>query len=179
MSADTPNRPMLYDPTEHRIRSFVTRAGRLSIAQARALEELGPKFLIEGGTMTVAELAKWLLSQGVSEAKSGSLAAQLGASGLATGSLAKSDMVFDYEGKTIRIIGGTLAQGNARHSEAARSGMVGNGEKRFQVGLYVPTPLRGGIWQGSFGHRSQFPGARNARRQPRVGSAEFAALDGA
>src|SRR6476469_4448533 len=47
MSADTPNRPMLYDPTEHRIRSFVTRAGRLSIAQARALEELGPKFLIE------------------------------------------------------------------------------------------------------------------------------------
>ena len=46
MSADTPNRPMLYDPTEHRIRSFVTRAGRLSIAQARALEELGPQFLI-------------------------------------------------------------------------------------------------------------------------------------
>ena len=38
---------MMYDPTEHRIRSFVTRAGRLSIAQARALEELGPKFLIE------------------------------------------------------------------------------------------------------------------------------------
>ena len=46
MSTDTPNRPMLYDPTEHRIRSFVTRAGRLSIAQARALEELGPKYLI-------------------------------------------------------------------------------------------------------------------------------------
>ena len=38
---------MLYDPTEHRIRSFVTRAGRLSTAQARALEELGPKYLIE------------------------------------------------------------------------------------------------------------------------------------
>jgi tRNA (guanine-N7-)-methyltransferase len=38
---------MLYDPTEHRIRSFVTRAGRLSTAQARALEELGPKFLVE------------------------------------------------------------------------------------------------------------------------------------
>ena len=37
---------MLYDPTEHRIRSFVTRAGRLSTAQARALEEQGPKFLI-------------------------------------------------------------------------------------------------------------------------------------
>jgi tRNA (guanine-N7-)-methyltransferase len=48
MSSETPpNRPMLYDPTEHRIRSFVTRAGRLSIAQARALEELGPTFLIE------------------------------------------------------------------------------------------------------------------------------------
>jgi tRNA (guanine-N7-)-methyltransferase len=51
MSSDSPPngspRAMLYDPTEHRIRSFVTRAGRLSIAQARALEELGPKFLIE------------------------------------------------------------------------------------------------------------------------------------
>jgi tRNA (guanine-N7-)-methyltransferase len=54
MSADTPDdsqhsasaRPMLYDPSEHRIRSFVTRAGRLSTAQARALEELGPQFLI-------------------------------------------------------------------------------------------------------------------------------------
>ena len=52
MSSDTPTnngpaRTMLYDPTEHRIRSFVTRAGRLSTAQARALEELGPKFMIE------------------------------------------------------------------------------------------------------------------------------------
>ncbi|HWJ95417.1 MAG TPA: tRNA (guanosine(46)-N7)-methyltransferase TrmB, partial [Telluria sp.] len=37
---------MLYDPAERRIRSFVTRAGRLSTAQARALEELGPKFMI-------------------------------------------------------------------------------------------------------------------------------------
>jgi tRNA (guanine-N7-)-methyltransferase len=42
-----PARTMLYDPTEHRIRSFVTRAGRLSTAQARALEELGPKYMIE------------------------------------------------------------------------------------------------------------------------------------
>src|SRR5471032_2206143 len=50
MSSDTPAngpaRPMLYDPTEHRIRSFVTRAGRLTIAPARALEELGPTFII-------------------------------------------------------------------------------------------------------------------------------------
>ncbi|MET3131093.1 tRNA (guanine-N7-)-methyltransferase [Oxalobacteraceae bacterium GrIS 1.11] len=38
---------MMYDPTEHRIRSFVTRAGRLSIAQARALETLGPQFMLE------------------------------------------------------------------------------------------------------------------------------------
>lgn len=38
---------MLYDPTEHRIRSFVTRAGRLSTAQERALKELGPQFLVE------------------------------------------------------------------------------------------------------------------------------------
>ena len=37
---------MLYDPTEHRIRSFVTRAGRLSTAQERALGDLGPKFMI-------------------------------------------------------------------------------------------------------------------------------------
>jgi tRNA (guanine-N7-)-methyltransferase len=51
MSEDTPNngpaRTMLYDPTEHRIRSFVTRAGRLSTGQARALEEFGPQFLVE------------------------------------------------------------------------------------------------------------------------------------
>ncbi|GIZ53251.1 tRNA (guanosine(46)-N7)-methyltransferase TrmB [Noviherbaspirillum aridicola] len=39
-------RQMLYDPTERRIRSFVTRAGRLSTAQARALEELGPRYCI-------------------------------------------------------------------------------------------------------------------------------------
>jgi tRNA (guanine-N7-)-methyltransferase len=47
MSDSTPNRPMLYDPTERRIRSFVTRAGRLSTGQARALDELGPRFLVE------------------------------------------------------------------------------------------------------------------------------------
>lgn len=50
MSEDTTNngpaRTMLYDPTEHRIRSFVTRAGRLSTGQARALEEFGPQFLV-------------------------------------------------------------------------------------------------------------------------------------
>lgn len=41
-----PARPMFYDPTEHRIRSFVTRAGRLSNAQARAIETLGPQFCL-------------------------------------------------------------------------------------------------------------------------------------
>ena len=41
-----PTRQMLYDPTERRIRSFVTRAGRLSVAQARALEQLGPQFCL-------------------------------------------------------------------------------------------------------------------------------------
>jgi tRNA (guanine-N7-)-methyltransferase len=50
MSEDTPNngpaRTMLYDPTEHRIRSFVTRAGRLSTGQARAFEEFGAQFLV-------------------------------------------------------------------------------------------------------------------------------------
>ncbi|QCP14782.1 tRNA (guanosine(46)-N7)-methyltransferase TrmB [Pseudoduganella umbonata] len=38
---------MLYDPTERRIKSFVTRAGRLSTAQERALNDLGPQFMIE------------------------------------------------------------------------------------------------------------------------------------
>jgi len=37
---------LFYDPTEYRIRSFVTRAGRLSEAQAKAIETLGPKFMI-------------------------------------------------------------------------------------------------------------------------------------
>ena len=45
-SADNARRPMLYDPTERRIRSFVTRAGRLSTAQAKAIETLGPRFCI-------------------------------------------------------------------------------------------------------------------------------------
>ena len=40
------SRQMLYDPTERRIRSFVTRAGRLSNAQAKALETFGPQFCI-------------------------------------------------------------------------------------------------------------------------------------
>lgn len=40
------DRRMLYDPTERRIRSFVTRAGRLSTAQARALEILGPDYCL-------------------------------------------------------------------------------------------------------------------------------------
>lgn len=43
---DSPRKPMFYDPTEHRIRSFVTRAGRLSEAQAKAIETLGPQFMI-------------------------------------------------------------------------------------------------------------------------------------
>jgi tRNA (guanine-N7-)-methyltransferase len=42
-------KPLFYDPTERRIRSFVTRAGRLSTAQARALETLGPQFCIPYG----------------------------------------------------------------------------------------------------------------------------------
>jgi tRNA (guanine-N7-)-methyltransferase len=37
---------MMYDPSERRIRSFVTRAGRLSPAQARAIEALGPQFCL-------------------------------------------------------------------------------------------------------------------------------------
>ena len=45
-SDDAAPRQMLYDPTEHRIRSFVTRAGRLSTAQARAIDTLGQQFCI-------------------------------------------------------------------------------------------------------------------------------------
>jgi tRNA (guanine-N7-)-methyltransferase len=45
-SADDASKTMLYDPTERRIRSFVTRAGRLSTAQAKAIETLGPRFCI-------------------------------------------------------------------------------------------------------------------------------------
>ena len=50
MSSETPPkgpaRSMLYDPTERRIKSFVTRAGRLSTAQGRALNDLGPQYMI-------------------------------------------------------------------------------------------------------------------------------------
>jgi tRNA (guanine-N7-)-methyltransferase len=44
--ADGSARPLFYDPTEHRIRSFVTRAGRLSTAQAKAIDTLSPQFCI-------------------------------------------------------------------------------------------------------------------------------------
>jgi len=44
---------MFYDPAERRIRSFVTRAGRLSPAQARAIETLGPRFLLPYGKATL------------------------------------------------------------------------------------------------------------------------------
>ena len=40
------DKPRFYDPLDHRIRSFVTRAGRTSNAQARALETLGPQFCL-------------------------------------------------------------------------------------------------------------------------------------
>ncbi len=43
---DGANKPLFYDPTEHRIRSFVTRAGRLSDAQGRAIQTLGPRYCI-------------------------------------------------------------------------------------------------------------------------------------
>ncbi len=46
MSENKSGKPLFYDPAERRIRSFVTRAGRLSTAQARALEDLGPQFCI-------------------------------------------------------------------------------------------------------------------------------------
>ena len=40
------SKPIFYDPTDHRIKSFVTRAGRLSDAQARAIDTLGPQFCL-------------------------------------------------------------------------------------------------------------------------------------
>jgi len=43
---DPRGKPLFYDPSDRRIRSFVTRAGRVSTAQGRALEELGPKFMV-------------------------------------------------------------------------------------------------------------------------------------
>lgn len=45
-SENAAGKPLFYDPTERRIRSFVTRAGRLSTGQARALDELGPQFCL-------------------------------------------------------------------------------------------------------------------------------------
>lgn len=45
-SPDDSGKARFYDPTEHRIRSFVTRAGRLSVAQGRAITELGPQFCL-------------------------------------------------------------------------------------------------------------------------------------
>ena len=44
--ANQDGKPLFYDPSERRIRSFVTRAGRVSTAQARALEQLTPEFCL-------------------------------------------------------------------------------------------------------------------------------------
>jgi tRNA (guanine-N7-)-methyltransferase len=46
MADNRSGKPLPYDPTEHRIRSFVTRAGRLSPAQAKAIDTLGPQFCL-------------------------------------------------------------------------------------------------------------------------------------
>ena len=45
-TGDASGKPLFYDPADRRIRSFVTRAGRLSPAQAKAIETLGPRFCI-------------------------------------------------------------------------------------------------------------------------------------
>ncbi len=57
MSENKSGKPLFYDPTEYRIRSFVKRSGRLSTAQARAIEELGPRFCISYNK-TVIDLAQ-------------------------------------------------------------------------------------------------------------------------
>lgn len=43
---DGSNKSLFFDPSERRIRSFVTRAGRLSEAQGRAIETLSPLYCI-------------------------------------------------------------------------------------------------------------------------------------
>lgn len=43
---DGAHKPAFYDPTERRIRSFVTRTGRLSNAQAKAIDTLGEQYLL-------------------------------------------------------------------------------------------------------------------------------------
>lgn len=45
-SSNRAGKPLFYDPSEQRIRSFVTRAGRVSTAQARALDILAPRYCI-------------------------------------------------------------------------------------------------------------------------------------
>jgi len=45
-SASKASKPLFFDPTEQRIRSFVTRAGRVSTGQEKAIAEFGPKFCI-------------------------------------------------------------------------------------------------------------------------------------
>lgn len=46
ITANKAGKPLFFDPTERRIRSFVTRAGRLSSGQEKAIAEFGPTFCI-------------------------------------------------------------------------------------------------------------------------------------
>lgn len=41
------DKPVLTDPEDRHVRSFVVRAGRMTPSQQRALDELGPKYLID------------------------------------------------------------------------------------------------------------------------------------
>lgn len=45
-SASNPRKPLFFDPTDQRIRSFVTRAGRVSTGQEKAIAEFGPTFCL-------------------------------------------------------------------------------------------------------------------------------------
>lgn len=42
----SPGHPLFFDPEVRRVRSFVTRAGRLSSGQERAIREFGPDFIL-------------------------------------------------------------------------------------------------------------------------------------
>lgn len=46
------------NPKEHRVKSFVIRAGRMTNAQAKALEELSPKYAIEVSALEPIDFAK-------------------------------------------------------------------------------------------------------------------------
>ncbi len=82
----------LTDPNDRHVRSFVIRAGRMTAAQDRAMEELGPKYLIDASSLEYIDFDKAF-------GRSASLVVEIGfGMGVSFCEMAKNDPLRNYCG---------------------------------------------------------------------------------